>query len=716
MELQMIQQVANELQLAPKAIETVLTLLNEGNTVPFIARYRKEQTGSLDEVQIREIAKHWQTVQQLEKRREQVIRLIAEQGLLDKNLAQKLAAATRMQELDDLYLPFQQKRQTKATAAIALGLAPLAQVILTGEQTWGEIEILAQAYCREEIPTVAEVLQQTAFILAQTYSETATIRQRVRSFLRLNGVLMSKRKPKAEDEKQTFQMYYDYRVKLSMIPNHQILALNRGEKLGILQVKLEVDQSILVQRVMATLMKRLDSSLEGYINHCFADAYKRLLFPSLEREIRQELSQRAQTQAIQVFSQNVQQLLLQPPLKGQTILGLDPAYRTGCKLAVIDAQGDVVAIEVIYPHKPQNQREQASKQIQKLVQAYQVGVIAIGNGTASRESEEFIAETMKSARLAVPYLIVSEAGASVYSASEEAIREFPHLQVEQRSAVSIARRVLDPLAELIKIDPQSLGVGQYQHDLPTGELQAELGAVVESAVNRVGVELNTASAKLLASVSGLNMNVAQQIVQYRQEQGVFTSRQQLKKVPRLGAKTFEQAAGFLRIQAASHPFDQTPIHPESYRLAEGILKKIGFKPTDLGTDALQRVITELDQLALSREINAGLETVQDILAAFLAPNRDPRDEYPQPLLRQDVLSFSDLQIGMHLQGTVRNIVDFGAFVDIGVKFDGLIHKSEFGKRINHPMEIVALNDIVSVEIIALDQQRQTIGLRYLTVT
>ncbi|MGL5917449.1 MAG: Tex-like N-terminal domain-containing protein, partial [Culicoidibacterales bacterium] len=465
MEVEMIHQVATELQLASKSVETVLTLLNEGNTVPFIARYRKEQTGSLDEVQIREIAKHWQTVQQLEKRREQVLRLIAEQGLLTDDLAKKLQAALRMQEIDDLYLPFQQKRQTKATTAIALGLEPFAKIILNGGKTLAEIETLAQTYLREEVPTVDDVFTQTGFILAQTYSETATIRQRVRSFLRLNAIIVSKRKPKAEDEKQTFQMYYEYRVKLSMIPNHQVLALNRGEKLGILNVKLDVDQTILVQRVMATLMKKLDPSLQSYIANCFADAYKRLLFPSLERELRQELSQNAQTQAIRVFSQNVQQLLLQPPLKGQTILGLDPAYRTGCKLAVIDAQGDVQAIEVIYPHKPQNQREQAAKHILKLVKQYQVAVIAIGNGTASRESEEFIAETMKSANRVVPYLIVSEAGASVYSASDEAIREFPNLQVEQRSAVSIARRVLDPLAELIKIDPQSLGVGQYQHDL-----------------------------------------------------------------------------------------------------------------------------------------------------------------------------------------------------------------------------------------------------------
>lgn len=713
MEQQLIKQVADQLTLAPKAVASVLTLLNDGNTVPFIARYRKEQTGNLDEVQIRDIHKQWQSVQHFEKRREQVLRLIGEQGMLSDALAKKFQAATKLQEIEDLYLPFQQKRQTKATAAIALGLEPLAKQMMSEGQTWAMIEHAASTYCREEIPYVSDVLAQTQFIIAQWLSERATIRQRVRSYLRLNAQLISKKKPKAVDEKETFQMYYDYRSTLTMLQNHQILALNRGEKLGILNVKLDVDGEMLCTRIGMTVTKKLDASVHHYMLAALQDAYKRLIFPSLERELRQELSQRAQTSAIDVFSQNIQQLLLQPPLKGRTILGLDPAYRTGCKLAVIDANGDVRAIDVIYPHQPHNKREQAQKIILGLVKQYDVSLVAIGNGTASRESEEFIASVFKEVKVAVPYLIVSEAGASVYSASQEAIDEFPDLQVEQRSAVSIARRVLDPLSELIKIDPQSLGVGQYQHDLPVAQLTSELDAVVESAVNRVGVELNTASAKLLASVSGLNSNVAKQILSYRQENGSFTSRAQLKKVPRLGAKTFEQAAGFLRIQNGKEPFDQTPIHPESYPVAKAILQQLQFTSRDLGTQNLQVAIDRVDVQVLSREIGAGEATIRDILDAFNAPNRDPRDEYPQPLLRHDVLSFSDLSIGMHLQGTVRNIVDFGAFVDIGVKIDGLIHKSQFGKQIKHPLEIVAINDIVSIEITTIDTTRQTIGLKLL---
>lgn len=712
---EMIQQVAKQLQLGEKAVTTVLNLLAEGNTVPFIARYRKEQTNGLDEVQIREIAKQWQSVQQLEKRREQVTRLITEQGLLTPELAKKLQIATRMQEIDDLYLPFQQKRQTKATAAIALGLEPFAKQIMSGQYTYPELTTLASQYCREEVPTTQAVFDQTQFIIAQWLSERITIRQRLRHLFWQTGQMTAKKKTKSEDEKATFQMYYDYQMKVSSLPNHQILALNRGEKLGILAVKLQVDQQLVETRIGQSLLTKFDPSVHEYLNNCFQDAYKRLLFPSLEREIRQELNQRAQTKAIEVFSKNIQQLLLQPPLKGRTILGLDPAYRTGCKLAVINERGDVLAIDVIYPHKPQNQHEMAAKKILQLVETYQISLVAIGNGTASRESEEFIAQTLKTASLAIPYLIVSEAGASVYSASAEAISEFPNLQVEQRSAVSIARRVLDPLSELIKIDPQSLGVGQYQHDLPTGQLQEELNAVVETAVNRVGVELNTASAKLLASVSGLNANVAKQILLYRQEHGRFTNREQLRKVPRLGAKTFEQAAGFLRIQAGDTPFDQTPIHPESYALARMILQKLGFSTNDLGSAALQQAVKSTDIAQFSQELATSPLMIEDIFAAFCAPNRDPREDYPQPLLRHDVLSFADLQIGMQLQGTVRNIVDFGAFVDIGVKIDGLIHKSQFGKRIQHPLEMVEINDIVTVEILTIDQKRQTIGLRYVAI-
>lgn len=714
METGMIQQVAKQLQLAPRAVETILTLLGDGNTVPFIARYRKEQTNGLDEVQIREIAKHWQAVQQLEKRREQVSRLIAEQGLLTEALIKKLTEAQRLQEIEDLYLSFQQKRQTKATAATALGLEPFAKQLMSRNYTYSQLTQSAEKYCCEELPTTKEVFDQTQFIIAQWLSERVSIRQRLRHLFWQTGQLTAKKKAKAEDEKATFQMYYEYHMSIRSVPNHQLLALNRGEKLGVLTVKVMIDQQLVEERIGKSLLTKFDSSLHTYLTNCFQDAYKRLLFPSLEREIRQELNQRAQTKAIEVFSKNIQQLLLQPPLKGRTILGLDPAYRTGCKLAVINERGDVLAIDVIYPHKPQNQRAQAAKKISELIQKYDVSLVAIGNGTASRESEEFIAQTVQEAQVEVPYLIVSEAGASVYSASPEAIAEFPELQVEQRSAVSIARRVLDPLAELIKIDPQSLGVGQYQHDLPVGQLQEELNAVVETAVNRVGVELNTASAQLLAAVSGLNMNVAKQILLYRQEHGSFHNRTQLKKVPRLGAKTFEQAAGFLRIQTGDTPFDQTPIHPESYELAHTILQKLGFSVADLGSIELQSAIQKLNMTEFSQEVQANDVVIQDILAAFSAPNRDPRDEYPQPLLRHDVLSLADLQIGMQLQGTVRNIVDFGAFVDIGVKIDGLIHKSQFGKRIQHPLEIVEINDIVTVEIITIDSKRQTIGLRYLT--
>ncbi len=710
---QLYQEVAKQLQIPIQAVMTTLQLLDEGNTVPFIARYRKEQTGSLDETQIRNIAKQWQSIQQLEKRREQIIRLIDEQGMLTHQLKKELIAARKMTELDDLYLPFQQKRQTKATAAIALGLEPFAKSVLSGQYTYEQLATMAQQFYRDELITTQQVFEQTGFILAQWFSERIFIRQAVRQHFQRYGFIVSKQKSRSVDEKQTFKMYYAYEMKVAHVQNHQVLALNRGEKLGILQVKLAADLVKVTAYVMAYLMTKLDDSLCQYIEKCYQDAYKRLIFPSIEREIRQELTQRASTQAITVFSQNIQQLLLQPPLKGRIILGLDPAYRTGCKLAVIDAQGALEHIAVVYPHQSAKQKEAAQKVLNQIIDAYGVTLIAIGNGTASRESEEFIAELLKKRQDDVAYLLVSEAGASVYSASKQAIAEFPDLQVEQRSAVSIARRVLDPLAELIKIDPQSLGVGQYQHDLPSNQLQDELQAVVESAVNKVGVELNTASVQLLTAVSGLNATVAKQIIQYRDTNGAFTSREQLKNVPRLGAKTFEQAAGFLRIQQGIHPFDTTPIHPESYPVAMKILQELGFETTSLGSSALEEKIASVKVEALSDAINASHIIVSDILAALCAPNRDPRDEYPQPLLRKDVLKFSDLEVGMILEGTVRNIVDFGAFVDIGVKVDGLIHKSKFGKRIQHPLEVVSINDIVQVEIIEIDEIRQTISLQYM---
>lgn len=690
---------------------TVLNLLAEGNTVPFIARYRKEMTGSLDEVQIREIEERYRYLENLEKRKSEVLRLIEEQGKLTPELAQSIQKAVKMQQVEDLYRPYKQKRRTKATIAKEQGLEPFAEWLL-GLPTTGDVTAEATGYITEEVPTVEAVLAGAHEIIAEKVSDEAKFRKWIREFTWKNGAYTSSVKNEELDEKGTYEMYYAFSEPLPKLVSHRILATNRGEKEDILKVVIEVPE----ERIMDYLEKQLiptETIASGVIQAAFEDSYKRFIGPAIERELRNELTEQADEQAIKIFGENLRNLLLQPPLKGKVVLGFDPAYRTGCKLAVVDATGKVLAIQVIYPHKPasQEKRKAAGPAFQKLIEQYQVEMVAIGNGTASRESELFVAEQLKALKREVFYVIVNEAGASVYSASDVARQEFPDLQVEERSAVSIARRLQDPLSELVKIDPKAVGVGQYQHDVSQKRLAEQLDFVVETAVNQVGVNVNTASPQLLQYVAGLNKTTAQNVVTYREENGAYTARTQLKKVPRLGPKAYEQAVGFLRISGGKNILDNTGIHPESYPVAKAVLAKAGVAMDDLGTEAAIQALKYVDTQAVAKEAEVGLETLADIVKALIQPGRDMRDEMPAPLLRKDVLSMEDLRSGMELQGTVRNVVDFGAFVDIGVKQDGLVHISKLStKFIKHPTDAVAVGDVVTVWVEDVDVKKGRISL------
>lgn len=701
-------------EYSPKAIETVLTLLHEGNTVPFIARYRKEMTGALDEVAIRHIEETHAYQTNLMNRKDDIIRLIAEQGKLTDSILQDVSHAEKMQQLEDIYRPYKQKKRTKATVAKEKGLEPLATFLLKG--SYEIIENVASQYLSDDkdVKTIEEALSGACDIISEMISDNAKFRAYIRRYLQQHGELLSSTgKSVDSDEKRVFEQYYSFSQPIRVIKPHQILALNRGEKLDILKVSITVDHTKILDYLYKQLIKKSDYTTTPYVMKAYEDSLKKSILPSEERFVRAELTQVADTQAISIFAENLKNLLLQPPMKEKVVLGLDPAYRTGCKLAIVDATGRVLDKGVIYPHKPASdlKRKQAGEIFRQLVSQYSVDIVAIGNGTASRESEQFVAEHIKLLPQTVQYVIVNEAGASVYSASDMARQEFPDYQVEERSAVSIARRLQDPLAELIKIEPKAVGVGQYQHDVAQKQLEDQLNAVVEDVVNAVGVNLNTASSALLQHISGLNKTIANNIVAYRNEHGSFKNRQELKKVARLGPKAFEQSVGFLRVSGGDNVLDNTGIHPEVYEQTHLLLKALSVDANTLGqADTLTKITNCNVQQAMSLT-GLGQETVQDILQALEKPGRDVRDDVMSPLLRSDVLSMEDLQVGMSLQGTVRNVVDFGAFVDIGVKQDGLVHLSKMSKQfVKKASDIVSLGDIVTVWIDGIDLKKQRISL------
>lgn len=715
---QTFQLIVRELSdYSTKQVRTVLSLLDDGNTVPFIARYRKDQTGALDEVQIREIQQRSEYIQNLQDRKETVLSAIEEQGELTDELAAEIREATQLQEVEDLYRPYKKKRQTLATKAKEAGLEPLADWLLGfPDASEEEIEAIASDYLNAEhdVETVADALAGAHEIIAEQVADNPEYRKRLRDYTIYNAQITSTVKNEEIDEKNVFQQYYEYAEDYRKIAPHRTLALNRGESEEVLIVKLEVGDERAHRYLYKQILPSLDSSSPAIsiVKEAIKDAYKRFIAPSIERELRSTLTEKAETHAIQIFGENLKNLLMQAPLKQKTILGLDPAYRSGCKLAVIDSTGKVLAIKVIYPHTSgETKRNQSKEALKQLITEHAVDVIAIGNGTASRESEQFVAEVVSEMPEKTAFIIVNEAGASVYSASDEARREFPDLAVEERSAISIARRLQDPLAELVKIDPKSIGVGQYQHDVSQKELEGQLDFVVETAVNQVGVNLNTASGALLEHVSGLTKTAANNIVAYRESEGQFTTRDQIKQVKRLGPKSYQQAVGFLRIPDAPEPFDQTSIHPESYAEAEKILTHVKRDKSAIGSDELKHLLEQLPETQTAEQLEIGLETYRDIVAALIAPGRDARDDMPAPILSTDVLKMDDLREGMQLQGTVRNVVDFGAFVDIGVKEDGLVHISELSDQfVEHPKDVVQVGDIVTVWIKSIDLDRSRIGL------
>lgn len=710
----LLKQIATELKLSTKQIESVIKLLEDGNTVPFIARYRKEQTGSLDEVQIQTISERYTYIQNVTNRKEEVIRLIAEQDKLTDELKQKIEQAHKLQEVEDLYRPFKQKRKTKANVAKAKGLEPLAEYLLTLPSD--QIEKKAAAFINEEkeVANVEEALEGAQHIIAEQLADDPDMRKWIRSETYQKGSLVTSGKDVESDEKNVYEMYYDYQEPIKKIVPHRILAVNRGEKEGILKAAIEPPAENIRFYLDKQVLKGKQTTARPFIEAAIDDAYKRLIQPSIEREIRKELTEKAEEQAIHIFAENLRKLLLQPPMKGKRVLGVDPAFRTGCKLAVVDDTGKVHHIGVIYPHPPVQKKAEAKQKVKEIIQSSNIEVIAIGNGTASRETEQFIADLIQELDQPVSYLIVNEAGASVYSASALAREEFPDLQVEERSAISIARRLQDPLAELVKIDPKSVGVGQYQHDVSQKQLNSSLTFVVETVVNQVGVNVNTASQALLQYVSGLSKAVAGNIIKRREEIGRFTSRKELKDIPRLGAKTYEQCIGFLRITDGQDPLDRTGIHPESYKETKQFLRMINMTPDDLGTEQLKEKIAEVKLDEAAQQLDIGTITLQDIIDQLTRPERDPRDEVPKPLLKTDVLKLEDLKQGMELQGTVRNVVDFGAFVDIGVKQDGLVHISKLSNRfVKHPLDVVSVGDIVTVWVDSVDQAKGRVALSML---
>ncbi len=707
--MDIIRKLREEFGITQSQAENTVRLLDEGNTVPFIARYRKEMTGSLDDQIIRQLSERLTALRNLEDRRTQVRTAIAEQGRLTDALAAKLDAAQTQTEIEDIYRPFRPKRRTRASIAKEKGLQPLADIIW-GQKLIGTPEEAAKAFVDsgQGVDTVLDAINGAMDILAEQISDDADLRKLLREETIKCGAIVSK---KTKDEPSVYEMYYDYREPLKKAAGHRVLAMNRGEKEGFLSVKIEGEEEKLLQRMERRLIRR-SSDTADILRGVIADSYKRLIAPSLEREIRNDLTEKAEEAAIGVFRENLRQLLLQPPISGKVVLALDPAYRTGCKIAVIDATGKPLETTVVYPTPPQNKTAEAEKKLLALIEKYGVDLISIGNGTASRESELFVAEMLKKTKRRVQYIIANEAGASVYSASKLGAEEFPDYDVSLRSAVSIGRRIQDPLAELVKIDPKSIGVGQYQHDMNQKRLGEALGGVVEDCVNSVGVDLNTASPALLSYVAGIHAAVAKNILKYREEHGKFIARRELLKVAKLGPKAYEQCAGFLRLPESEMPLDRTGVHPESYAAAEGLLALCGYGLADVAAKrvgGLAKKIKSPEKTAA--ELGIGVPTLEDIMRELEKPGRDPREDAPAPVLRSDVLSMEDLQEGMVLTGTVRNVIDFGVFVDIGVHQDGLVHISQICDRfIKHPLEAVRLGDVVQVKVLSVDLQKKRIAL------
>lgn len=717
--MDMIETLAKELSIGWQQAESAVRLLDEDNTIPFIARYRKEVTGGLDDTVLRALEERMRYLRSLQKRREEVFALIQASGKLNEQQLNQVEAslqrANLLSEVEDIYRPYKQKRKTRASAAREKGLEPLAQ-FLQAQRQGSSLEQEAQKFVdpKKGVEDAAQAIAGAQDILAEQLSDSPQVRARLRDYLQKNAQILTTIGTK---ENKIYKMYSNYSESIGKIPSHRVLAIDRGEREEALKVSLEADSQVALRLLEQELIRK-NSPFAKQLREICEDSYKRLLFPSLERQIRAQLTERADAQAIGVFSENLKNLLMQPPVKGAVTMGFDPAYRTGCKIAVVDPTGKVLDTTVVYPTPPANRTEEAKKMLSQLIQKYGVTVIAIGNGTASKESEIFVAQLLgelnPKLQHKVSYMVVSEAGASVYSASELGAKEFPQFDVSLRSAVSIARRLQDPLAELVKIDPKSIGVGQYQHDMPAKEMDVALGGVVEDCVNRVGVDLNTASQSLLSYVAGINQTVAKNIVSYREESGSFTKRSQLMKVPKLGKKAFEQCAGFLRVPESEEPLDRTGVHPESYPAAQKLLTLCGYQTQDLLEGKLEQLahrVAQMGQAQVAQRIGVGEPTLRDMVAELSKPGRDPRDELPKPLLRTDVMEMSDLKEGMVLTGTVRNVTDFGAFVDIAVHEDGLVHISQISKRrISHPSQVLKVGDIVQVKVLEVDLERRRISL------
>lgn len=711
--------LANLLKLKTSQINAAIKLIDEGNTIPFIARYRKEATGDMKDEQLRDLNDKLIYVRNLIKRQNEIKNSIEEQGKMTPELSLSIDKVEKLQELEDIYLPYKQKKRTRAMIAKEKGLEPLAQFILKQEDSSEKLEDIALKYLNDEVTSSDEALAGASDIIAETISDSADIRAKLRQHLWQTSSLSITRDKEADSD-EAFLMYEDYTEPIKHLPSHRILAINRGESKDILKVKLisDIDKDI---AIITKFILKQNSPYKEFLTNAIIDAYKRLIFPALEREIRNQLTETAQTQAIHVFASNLKQLLLQAPLAGYTVMGLDPGYRTGCKMAIVDATGQVLDHGVLYITMNDDAKAKSAQKLLDYIQKYQVNLISIGNGTASYETEEFVANLINEHKLPVHYLITNEAGASVYSASKLAVEELPEYDVTIRGAISIARRIQDPLAELVKIEPKAIGVGQYQHDVNQKELANTLDAVIEAAVNHVGVELNTASAALLKHIAGINATVAKNIIKYRDEHGIFASRKELLKVSRLGPTAYTQCAGFLRINGATCPLDNTPVHPESYPLAEQILAELGFSLEDLADknklDLLKSKIKLVDIDKLATKLNAGVFTVKDILDALTKPGRDPREDLPAPLTRQNIIKLEDIKVGTIMRGTVRNITDFGVFVDIGIKTAGLIHISELSnKHVKHPLDVVSVGDILNVLVISVDAKRNRIGLSLKQVT
>ena len=705
-----IKEISSDLSVSIKQVESTLKLLEDGNTIPFIARYRKEATGNLDEEQIRKISDVYLYQVNLLKRKEDVIRLIDEKGLLTDELKDNIMKCYKLVEIEDIYRPFKEKKKTKATEAIKNGLEPLAKIIMSFPKNIVGVE----KFINENVKTKEEALMGAKYIIAEWISDNAFYRKWIRNYMYSNGVIISKLKKNKIDEDKVYEMYYEFSESVKTIKPHRILAINRGEKEDILSVKIDFNEDAVINYLESKLIKNNDSESVVLVIDAIKDSLNRLIIPSVEREIRSELTDIASEKSIEVFMDNLEHLLLTPPMKDKMVLGLDPAFRTGCKLAVIDYTGKFIKKDVIYPHEPKNEYEESKKKVLDLIDKYNIDIIAIGNGTASRESEKFISDVIKESKRKVKYIIVNEAGASVYSASKLAIEEFPDLHVEERSAISIARRLQDPLSELVKIDSKSIGVGLYQHDVQEKRLNESLDFVVSKAVNMVGVNINTASPSLLKYVSGLNKKVIDKIISYRESFGKIKSRDELKKKKILTDKTYEQSIGFIRVVDGDNLLDKTSIHTESYDTTIKLLDGLNLSVNDIGTNKIKEVLNSIDINDYSKKLNIDSYTLTDIVNALTNPLRDPRDDMPKPVLRSDILKLEDLTVGMKLQGTVRNVVDFGAFIDIGLKNDGLVHISKMSNDyIKHPSEVVSVGDIVDVYVDEIHLDKKKVSLSFI---